>query len=141
MEKYLGNGNNIRDDKWTKGIAVGSKGFVEHVKSALGALAKGRKAKGSGDSYQLREPSAPYQADSLARPRFQKKERTTKEVNMLKKELSRFESTYQMSSEDFFDRFEKRELGDKEDYFEWSAMYQMYERSVDRLNILEAPSI
>jgi len=40
--------------------AVGSKGFVEHVKSALGALAKGRKAKGSGDSYQLREPAAPY---------------------------------------------------------------------------------
>ena len=36
VEKYLGNGNNIRDDKWTKGIAVGSKGFVEHVKSALG---------------------------------------------------------------------------------------------------------
>ena len=36
VEKYLGNGNNLRDDKWTKGIAVGSKGFVEHVKSALG---------------------------------------------------------------------------------------------------------
>ena len=57
-EKYLGNGNNIRDDKWTKGIAVGSKEFVEHVKSAIGALAKGRKAKESGDSCQLREPSA-----------------------------------------------------------------------------------
>ena len=52
-------GNNIRDDKWTKGIAVGSKGFVEHVKSALGALAKSRKAE-ERDSYQLREPSAPY---------------------------------------------------------------------------------
>ncbi len=60
VEKYLGNGNNIRDDKWTKGIAVGSKGFVEHVKSALGAFAKGRKANESGDSYQLRETSAPY---------------------------------------------------------------------------------
>ena len=36
----MGNGNNIRDDKWTKSIAVGSKEFVEHVKSALGALAK-----------------------------------------------------------------------------------------------------
>ena len=44
----------------------------KHVKSALGALAKGRKAKESGDSYQLRESSAPYQADSLARPRFQR---------------------------------------------------------------------
>ena len=60
VEKYLGNENNIRDDKWTKGIAVGSKGFVEHVKSALGALAKGRKANESGDSYQLRETSALY---------------------------------------------------------------------------------
>jgi len=27
---------------------------------ALGALAKGRKANESGDSYQLREPSVPY---------------------------------------------------------------------------------
>ena len=60
VEKYLGNGNNIRDNKWTKGIAVGSKGFAPHVKAALGALAKGRKAKESGGSYQLREPSAPY---------------------------------------------------------------------------------
>jgi hypothetical protein len=78
VEKYLGTENNIRDDKWTKGIAVGSKGFVEHVKSALGALAKGRTAKGSGDSYQLREPLAPYQADSLARPRFRKATSKTK---------------------------------------------------------------
>jgi len=69
------------------------------------------------------------------------KEKTIKEVDMLKKELSRFESTYQMSSKDFFDRFEKGELGDKEDYFEWSAMFQMHERSVDRLNILESPSV
>ncbi len=69
------------------------------------------------------------------------KERTSKEVNMLKKELSRFESTYQMSSADFIDRFEKGEIGDNEDYFEWSAMYQMYEKSLDRLNILEATSL
>ena len=82
-----------------------------------------------------------YLSRSIGKIIEHEKERTTKEVNMLKKELSRFESTYQMSSEDFFDRFEKGELGDKEDYFEWSAMYQMYERSVDRLNILEAPSI
>ncbi|MBW1614865.1 MAG: hypothetical protein JRJ57_13120 [Deltaproteobacteria bacterium] len=56
----MGNGNNRRDDKWTKSIAVGSKGFVQHVKSILGALAKGRKSKEAGDNYQLREPSTPY---------------------------------------------------------------------------------
>jgi hypothetical protein len=60
MEEYLGDGNNNRDDKWTKSIAVGSKGFVEYIKSALSALAKGRESKEAGDSYQLREPSAPY---------------------------------------------------------------------------------
>ncbi len=39
---------------------VGSKRFVEYVKSALSALAKGREPKEAGDSCQLREPSAPY---------------------------------------------------------------------------------
>ena len=81
-----------------------------------------------------------YLSRSIGKIIEHEKERTTKEVNMLKKELSRFESTYQMSSEDFFDRFEKGDLGDKEDYFEWSAMYQMYVRSLDQLNILESSS-
>ena len=60
VEDYLGNGNNIRDEKWTKSIAVGSKGFVDKVKSMLGALALGRKSIEAGESYQLREPSVPY---------------------------------------------------------------------------------
>ena len=33
-----------REDKWTRSIAVGSKEFVEDVKTELGCLAKGRKA-------------------------------------------------------------------------------------------------
>ena len=74
-----------------------------------------------------------YLSRSIGKIIEYEKERTIKEVNLLKKDLSRFESTYQMSSEDFFDRFEKGDLGDKEDYFEWSAMYQMYERSVDHV--------
>jgi len=82
-----------------------------------------------------------YLSRSIGKIVEYEKEKTIKEVNMLKKELSRFESTYQMSSENFFSEFEKGDLGDEEDYFEWSAMYQMYERSVDRLNILESPSV
>ena len=39
---------------------VGGKRFVEHVKSALGALAKGRRPREGGEGYQLREPSAVY---------------------------------------------------------------------------------
>ena len=60
MDDYLGNGNNIRDDKWTKSIAVGNRAFVERVKSLMGALAIGRKSTGDGESYQLREPAVPY---------------------------------------------------------------------------------
>jgi len=40
----LGNGNNVRDDKLTKSIAVGSRSFVERVKSLMGVLAIGRKS-------------------------------------------------------------------------------------------------
>ena len=62
VEDYLGNGKNIRDEKWTRSIAVGSRGFVDKVKSMLGALAIGRKSIETGESYQLREPSIPYSA-------------------------------------------------------------------------------
>ena len=54
------NGKNTRDDKWTKTIAVGNKGFVEKVKSFMGVLAIGRKSIKAGESYQLQEPSLPY---------------------------------------------------------------------------------
>ncbi len=60
VEEYLGNGKKIREDKWSDRVAVGSRGFVEAVKSILGGLAQGRKVKEIGEGYQLREPSVPY---------------------------------------------------------------------------------
>ena len=60
VEEYLGDGNNRRDEKWTKSIAVGCKGFLESVKSLLGAITRGRKVREAAESYQLREPSALY---------------------------------------------------------------------------------
>jgi putative transposase len=62
VEDSLGNGNNRRDDKWTKSIAVGNRSFADRVKSLMGIFAIGRKCIGTGDSYQLREPSIPYGA-------------------------------------------------------------------------------
>ena len=59
-EDYLENGKNIRDEKWTKSIAVGSRGFVDRLKSILGVLTLGRKPIETGKSYQLREHSIPY---------------------------------------------------------------------------------
>jgi putative transposase len=54
------NNENDRDDKWTKSIAVGSKDFVDKVKSKLGILAKGRNATKTDTGYQLREPATSY---------------------------------------------------------------------------------
>ena len=69
VDDFLGNGNNIRDDKWTTSIAVGNRSFVERVKSLMGALAIGRKSTESGESFHLREPLAPYKADFGAKKR------------------------------------------------------------------------
>ena len=82
-----------------------------------------------------------YLSRSIGKIIEYEKEETIKEVNTLRKELSHFEDTYQMSSQDFFEKFENGDLGDKEDYFEWSAMYRMYARTVDRLNILESTPV
>jgi len=62
VEDFLGNGRNIRDDKWTKSIAVGNGKFVERVKSLMDVLAIGRKSIEAGESCQLREPGASYGA-------------------------------------------------------------------------------
>lgn len=56
---FLGNGP-CRDDKWSRSIAIGSKEFVETVKTKLGILAKGRKTTETDVGYQLREPAKSY---------------------------------------------------------------------------------
>ena len=61
VEEYLKSHNN-QDDKWTESVAVGSKEFLEKVIIKLGAIVKGRKTSESGEGYQLREPSIPYNA-------------------------------------------------------------------------------
>ncbi len=42
---------------------VGSKGFVEKLKSVLIGSVSGRKVKEAGEGYQLREPSVPYKVN------------------------------------------------------------------------------
>ena len=49
-----------KEDKWTQSIAVGSKAFVEKIKSFLGFRAIGRKVIGADDTFELREGLAPY---------------------------------------------------------------------------------
>jgi len=49
-----------RESKWTEGIAVGSKTFVERRKAQLQSRAKGRKIRMCEDAYELREIGGGY---------------------------------------------------------------------------------
>ena len=62
--------------------------------------------------------------------------KTTQELEELKKELKAYEKQFKMRSKEFFISFSAGELGDSADFFEWSALYQMYLRASERLNIL-----
>lgn len=59
-DEYLRNGAEGGQDEWTDSIAVGSKSFIEKVKSLLGFKAKGRDVIEGGEGYNLREEAAPY---------------------------------------------------------------------------------
>jgi len=78
-----------------------------------------------------------YLSQSIGKIIEHEREITTQEIQSLKKEMEHFEGLYKMPSDDFFRRFEKGELGDREDYFEWSALFQMYRRSIERFEMLE----
>jgi hypothetical protein len=48
-----------------------------------------------------------------------------KQISELEDKLKIFESKYQMESEYFYQRFQKGELGDSMDFFEWNTYYEM----------------
>jgi len=43
----------------------------------------------------------------------------------LEQQLDGFEQEYHLSSKEFYDKFERGELGDDMDFVEWSATYEM----------------
>ncbi len=67
VEESLNAARNRRDEKWTRSIAVGSKEFVENIKSRLAGLAKGRNIQKAEAAYQLRETSPHISYNALLR--------------------------------------------------------------------------
>lgn len=61
-----------------------------------------------------------------------------RELADIQKRLQAFEVRYQMPSEDFYRRFRAGELGDAQDFVEWSVFYEMWESVQERLKVLEA---
>ena len=62
--------------------------------------------------------------------------RLEQEVASLKEKLRIFEERYQLTSVDFYGRFQAGEMGDDADWFEWSAFYRMWQSALEQLESL-----
>ena len=58
------------------------------------------------------------------------------QLAQLRTDLTRFEQRYAMSSADFFRRYQAGQMGDDADVFEWNALYKMYTRLADAVEVL-----
>ena len=63
--------------------------------------------------------------------------RLQQEQQRLLTELARFESIYQMTSATCQHKFERGELGDAVELFEWTSLYAIYEQNAHTLRRLE----
>jgi len=54
----------------------------------------------------------------------------------LEQQLADFERRYSLSSEEFYEKFERGELGDAMDFVEWSSTYEMATNLRCQLSIL-----
>jgi hypothetical protein len=60
-------------------------------------------------------------------------------IDQIRRELERFENSYNMSSEVFYREFEAGKLGDIGDYFEWSSLYEnvlLYQTRIEKMEPL-----
>jgi midasin (ATPase involved in ribosome maturation) len=53
----------------------------------------------------------------------------------LENQLKNYETQYQMSSAEFYQRFRTGELGDEIDFFEWGVFYEMWLSAQEQLKL------
>jgi len=59
-------------------------------------------------------------------------------VGLIREEVEGFEKRYGMSSDEFVDKFERGELGDDQDYFEWWGLVRGLEKIEERIGKIKA---
>ena len=64
-------------------------------------------------------------------------ERLQQEQRRLKAELAHFEKRYQMTSEEYQQKFDAGELGDAVEFFEWTSLSGIYQQNEHLLHLLE----
>jgi len=60
IDEELQNGAAAKESLWTESIAVGSKEFIEDIKTKMGSKAKGRQVRETDDKWGLCEPEGAY---------------------------------------------------------------------------------
>ncbi len=59
------------------------------------------------------------------------------QLNRLKKELKTFERKYSMTSSEFYNKFEKGDVGDKQDFFIWVSDIDIYTKLMEEYRLLK----
>ncbi len=79
----------------------------------------------------------PFISQSISKMLDYKIKNYEAEIKKLDKELKMFEHTYNMKSSAFYKKFTEGKLGDTMDFIEWSSLYQMYNRLLEKKVELE----
>ncbi|MBK1986644.1 hypothetical protein A0J48_003655 [Sphaerospermopsis aphanizomenoides BCCUSP55] len=59
---------------------------------------------------------------------------TQQDISDLEQSLKNFETKYQMSSSDFYQKFQEGQLGDEIDMIEWSVFYEKWTNAKQQIH-------
>ena len=65
------------------------------------------------------------------------KQKNQKKLESYNKYLQKFETQYGMNSYGFYEKFEKGQLGDDMDFFEWSGVVELRNHLIEKLKVFE----
>jgi hypothetical protein len=93
------------------------------------------------DSYTAEKFNSFVQAFGSKEMLFEKfieyhKNKLSREIASMQVDLDTFEKQYNMSSEEFFGKFEDGQLGDENDFIIWAGVYELQKDSKEKLNML-----
>ena len=63
------------------------------------------------------------------------------DLQRIDKELSQFEQQHNLTSDEFWERFQAGKVADTADFMEWNAFCKMRQRIITRLQILQGEDI
>ena len=79
----------------------------------------------------------PFISQTISKMLTYKIQKYEEDIERLNKDLKRFERTYKKESSAFFKEFNEGKLGDNMDFIEWSSLYQMRNRLLEKKVELE----